>query len=301
MFVGGVLFPLGLIALVWTGGHLFTGNCLALCPGFMNGQLPRFRVFLVYLINWWGNFGGSAFVAFVIAYSGTWTQTEPLKSWAIEVGKEKMAETFLETYLRGLAANWMVTWAIWNGWVTGSDGGAKFLGIWFPGFALAAMGYEHSIADMFYVFTAQLAGAPISGLDFLVKSLLPATLGNFSAGFFFMGCTMWLTYDPRFKKDRSNGRFFLGTWWPAGTRFGGEVQQQSPAAEQQDATAVEEGRAGASPPPSLPVLMSGMSGLRVAPKGSSPPSSEPLLPGAMVATDNADGIRTGSGLEASRS
>jgi len=288
LFVGGVLFPLGLIALVWTGGHLFTGNCLALCPGFMNGTLPRFRVFLVYLINWWGNFGGSAFVVFVIAYSGKWAQTEPLKSWAQEVGKEKMAETFLETYLRGLAANWMVTWAIWNGWVTGKDGGAKFLGIWFPGFALAAMGYEHSIADMFYVFVAQLAGSDISGLDFLVKSLLPATLGNFFSGFFFMGCTMWLTYDPRFKTgyfDRSNGTYVLGIW------------RKAPPAQQQDASAAEEGRA--SPPPSLPVLMSGLSVLRVAPKPSSPPASEPLLPPASEPLQRvpelaSDTARTGS-------
>lgn len=63
----------------------------------------------------------------------------------------------------------------------------RLVGIWWPVMAFVAIGFEHSVANMFYIPTAILYGAPVGWGDFLLRNLLPATLGNIVGGAVFVG------------------------------------------------------------------------------------------------------------------
>jgi len=77
------------------------------------------------------------------------------------------------------------------------DIASKVLGIWFPVMAFVAMGFEHCVANMFFIPVAIFHGADISWFDFIVKNLIPATLGNIVGGALFVGTAYWYVYDKK--------------------------------------------------------------------------------------------------------
>ena len=83
---------------------------------------------------------------------------------------------------------------MWLGMSAKSTGG-KIIGIWFPVMAFVAMGFEHSVANMFFIPLAMFEGADISWMDFIVTNLIPATLGNIVGGSFFVGALYWFAYE----------------------------------------------------------------------------------------------------------
>jgi len=70
----------------------------------------------------------------------------------------------------------------------------KIWGIWFPIMAFVAIGFEHSIANMFFVPLGIFYGAPVTWGQFLLNNLLPSTLGNIIGGGFFVGTIYWWLY-----------------------------------------------------------------------------------------------------------
>lgn len=84
------------------------------------------------------------------------------------------------------------------------DGVSKILGVWFPVFAFTAIGFEHSIANMFYIITGMQVGAQVSVVQFVLSNEVPVTLGNFLAGFLCLGVVAWLSYDPRFQATQKD-------------------------------------------------------------------------------------------------
>merc|ERR1712150_99398 len=113
------------------------------------------------------------------------------------VAEGKVSHPFHVAFVRGLGANWLVCLAMWQG-MAGKDGISKILGVWFPVFAFTALGFEHSIANMFYIVTGMQVGADVSVSQFLPANELPVTLGNFFSGFVCLGLVAWMTYDARF-------------------------------------------------------------------------------------------------------
>jgi formate/nitrite transporter len=81
--------------------------------------------------------------------------------------------------------------------VASDDVTGKILGIWFPIMAFVALGFEHSIANMFFIPLGIFQGAQVTWTQFFVVNLIPVTLGNIVGGSFFVGFLYWYVYEHR--------------------------------------------------------------------------------------------------------
>jgi formate/nitrite transporter len=198
MLVGGAVFPVGLIAIVNFGGSLFTGNCMYIVPALLNREVRVGRVFGFLCVSWLSNFFGCLVFMYLISVPGEWVTQDPILSFWKALAKRKASLTFVKAFTRGIGANWLVCLALWQG-MAAKDGVSKMFGLWFPVFTFVAIGFEHSVANMFLVTNGIEIGGDVSVTDLLVANLLPVTLGNFVSGFCFMGLPAWVLYDPWFQ------------------------------------------------------------------------------------------------------
>lgn len=212
-FMGGSVFSVGLMLVVIAGAELFTGNCLIL-----TGVLARKVLIKGMLRNWlfvyFANFAGSVLLATIMYYSGLW-KVGHLKvgAAALTTAVEKVNLSFLEAFCRGIGCNWLVCLAVWLA-IAGKDTISKIFGIYFPIMAFVASGFEHSVANMYFVpiglfLKGNVAVVNAAGLAetinsltwsrFLIENLVPVTLGNIIGGAFFVGGVYYLAYA--LKKD----------------------------------------------------------------------------------------------------
>lgn len=185
-FLFGATFPLGLILVVVVGAELFTGNNAYFFPNILNKKQPLSHMLKNWGLVYVGNFIGAVFVAYVITYLTHIVSSEPYVNSVYNVAIGKTSHTFLVTFLKGIGANWLVCLAVWQGMAAKSTSG-KVLAIWFPVMAFVTMGFEHSIANMYFIPLAIFEGVDITWTTFLVKNLIPATLGNIVGGGLFVG------------------------------------------------------------------------------------------------------------------
>ena len=94
---------------------------------------------------------------------------------------------WITVFIKGIGANWCVCLAIWLA-LSAKSSGAKMFGCWLPVMAFVALGYEHSIANMFFIPCGMLEGAEVTPLQMVTANLIPATLGNIIGGALFVGC-----------------------------------------------------------------------------------------------------------------
>ncbi|RZT95849.1 formate/nitrite transporter [Ancylomarina subtilis] len=195
-FFFGAVFPLGLILCAIAGAELFTGNTAYFIPSVlskrMSVKVPLKNWTIVYI----GNFIGSIIVAYFLVYLTGVIMHSPSMDSAINIAIAKTSNPFYKTFLKGIACNWMVALAMWLAYAA-KDTTGKILGIWFPVMAFVAMGFEHCVANMFFIPVAIFHGADITWMDFIVKNLIPATLGNIVGGALFVGTAYWYAYDKK--------------------------------------------------------------------------------------------------------
>lgn len=183
--LSGLAFPVGLFLIVMFGADLFTGNNSLLIPGWHKGELSWVAVVRNWTFVWLGNFVGALlFTFFMVAVTGI-MDGEPYRSTVITIAQNKTSLTPLVTFFRGIGANWCVCLAVWMALAADSIG-AKALCVWIPVAAFVALGYEHCIANMFYIPCGMLAGADISWSAFGIN-LLFSTIGNIVGGALFVG------------------------------------------------------------------------------------------------------------------
>ena len=184
--VFGAFFPLGLILVAVAGAELFTGNTAYFIPVLMRGKLKINMLLKNWMIVFLGNFVGAILFALLFAYYTNLLAVDPWLSSTKDIGLAKVSSPFYVTLLKGIACNWLVALAMWLSFAAKNISG-KILGIWFPIMAFVAMGFEHSVANMFFVPTAIFYGADISWTSFLIDNLLPTTFGNIIGGAIFVG------------------------------------------------------------------------------------------------------------------
>ncbi len=213
--LGGLVFCLGLILVIVAGAELFTGNSL-LVMAYVSRKITLEQLLRNWAIVFVGNLVGALAVVFLIFLSGQWTAGESavgVKSLMIANGKVNL--TLWQALSRGILCNILVCLAVWLCF-SGRSVTDKILAIIFPITAFVALGFEHSIANMYFIpagllvkqipgmldaAQAALGGAPdlskltISG--FLIHNLLPVTLGNIIGGGFFVGAIYWFVYLRR--------------------------------------------------------------------------------------------------------
>ncbi len=193
-FVFGAAFPVGLMMVVMAGAELFTGNNAY----FMPNVLSKRQKWTAPLRNWGlgyvGNFIGAVFVAYFLTHLTEIVSNSPWTDTIFNIAKSKTSNPFYKTLLKGIGANWLVCLALWMG-MSAQHTSGKILGIWWPVMTFVALGFEHSIANMFFIPLAIFEGADITWKMFIVNNLIPATIGNIIGGAFFVGTLYWYAYE----------------------------------------------------------------------------------------------------------
>jgi formate/nitrite transporter len=192
--VTGGVFALGLILVVVAGSELLTGN-MALVPlAALNRRVSigrmSFSMFFVLI----GNLLGSLFVAYFLAKeTGVVTAAAPLARLDKIATAKAITESDWQIFLRAVGCNWLVCLAVWMA-LGADDVAGKVLAIFFPIMAFVAMGFDHVVANMFFLPAAIFAHAP--GIDWgnTLNNWLFAFLGNFVGAGIFVATTYWYLY-----------------------------------------------------------------------------------------------------------
>ena len=191
--LAGLAFSLGLVLVVVGGAELFTGNNLVVMAWadrkITTAQLAR-NWALVYVANLVGALG----TALMVLWSGTLgLGGGAVAQTAIAIAEAKVALGFTEALFRGILCNVLVCLAVWLSFAA-HDVPGKVLAIIFPISAFVALGFEHSVANMYLIPIAMLVGADGVTLAGFVANLVPVTLGNIVGGGVFVALIYWLIY-----------------------------------------------------------------------------------------------------------
>jgi formate transporter len=204
--MGGAAFSVGLMLVVIAGAELFTGNNL-MVSSVMSKEITFGTMMKRWSLVFLANFIGSILIVGLFYYSGLWkTGDGALGLAAVKIANTKVNLSFSEALVRGIGCNWLVCLAVWMALAARQIIG-KIFAIFFPIMAFVALGFEHCIANMFFIPTGILfmhhAALPgIQGMDlhsltwvnFLWKNLLPVTIGNIIGGTVFVGMSYWGAY-----------------------------------------------------------------------------------------------------------
>jgi formate/nitrite transporter len=192
--VTGATFSVGLMLVVIAGSELLTGN-MALIPL----AVLRRRASLAGLARNWtivlvGNLLGALFVAYFLAVqTGVLTADAPLaRLTAIAVAKAH-TETHWQVFLRGIGCNWLVCLAVWMA-LGAEDIGGKVLAIFFPIMAFVAMGFDHVVANMFFLPAAIFADVDGVTWGNTLLNWLFAGVGNLIGAVVFVGTSYWYLF-----------------------------------------------------------------------------------------------------------
>lgn len=177
---GAIGLPFGLTMVLTAGGELFTGNTALVTAAWLAGRASFGGLMRNWIASFAGNFVGSLLVVWLVASSGV--LVGPSAAAAIAIAKAKTSLTFGTAFARGIACNWLVCLAVWLA-SSARDMGGKFISVLLPISAFVAIGFDHSIANMFLIPMGMKAGASaVTIKSFLVANLLPVTLGNIVGG-----------------------------------------------------------------------------------------------------------------------
>lgn len=207
--IGGAVFPVGLIAIVLTGMSLFTGDTMLIPMGVFQKKTTWGRVANAWFWVYIGNFIGSLFWAYLMVVGpfskGGGPELTVFGQNAIAIAEAKVLPYIAagdiglwSSFMKGIACNLLVNVAILLALSSKAMIG-KFFGIWFPIMAFVSSGFEHCVANMYFIPAGIMLGAKITWAEFFMWNLIPVTIGNIVGGFLFIGAV----YFYSFKKELS--------------------------------------------------------------------------------------------------
>ncbi len=205
--IGGICFSVGLILVIVGGAELFTGNNLIIM-----GVASRTVTFKQLLKNWtvsyFGNFAGAIIIVLVMYLTNQWKLKDALLgATAVSIAANKVNLTFVEGFTRGMLCNALVCLAVWLSF-SARTVVSKVAAVIFPVTAFVASGFEHSIANMYFIPYAIMLknntkvitaleklspGIDLSHLNMLgfFGNLLSVTIGNIVGGTVVVGLVYW--------------------------------------------------------------------------------------------------------------
>jgi formate/nitrite transporter len=209
--LAGLTFSLGLVLVVVAGAELFTGNALLVIA--TASRRVRIRALLHnWLIVYVANFAGALLTTLFVYWSGMYESAGAGPGVrALEIAATKTSLGFREAVLLGVLANALVCLAVWLS-LSARSVADKVLAVVFPITAFVAAGFEHSIANMYFIpaglsikawapgsfwATAGVTAVDyptVTWRDFLVGNLLPVTIGNIIGGAVLVGLVYWFVY-----------------------------------------------------------------------------------------------------------
>jgi formate/nitrite transporter len=191
--LGGAAFSLGLILVVVAGAELFTGNNL-IVMAWASRHITGRQVLRNWLLVYLGNLLGTVATAWLVYQSGVLEiQGGVMTETAIAIADQKVALEFKQAFFRGILCNVMVCLAMWLCMGAHSVSG-KILAILFPITAFVSMGFEHSIANMYFLSLGYLLDSENVNVLSMTANLIPVTLGNIVGGSVLVALVYWLAY-----------------------------------------------------------------------------------------------------------
>ncbi|MDD1711866.1 MAG: formate/nitrite transporter family protein [Methanoregulaceae archaeon] len=217
--ITGAVFPVGLIITVLTGAELFTGDAMLAPMAAFIHKVSWAQVLKLWVFVYIGNFIGSIVYAYIMAYgpfisvnatTGALTATA-FGNRAITIASFKVQYVGMmgmwSAFLKAVGCNWLVNLAILLG-ICADDLIGKFFGIWFPIMAFVSTGFEHSIANMYFIsagiFTLPMANKTalvgtlgiqnLNWVGFWMNNMIIVTIGNIVGGMFFVGVLYWVAF-----------------------------------------------------------------------------------------------------------
>jgi formate/nitrite transporter len=191
--LGGLAFCLGLVLVIIAGAELFTGNNLIVIA-WSEKKITTAHLLRNWGIVYLGNLIGALTCAGFVHYSGTLDIANgAVAKTAINIAQGKVALSSSQAFVRGILCNALVCLAVWLCFAAHTVSG-KILAILLPISAFVALGFEHSIANMYLITVGMLQeGATITVIDF-VQNLIPVTFGNIIGGSIFVALGYWVCY-----------------------------------------------------------------------------------------------------------
>ena len=220
--VAGAIFPVGLMMIVLVGGELFTGDCLMIM-GCVHGKFSAAKMIKVLVVVYLSNFLGSVLFAELVNLSGQYSYTNGLMgAFTIKVAMGKVNLSFGAAFASGILCNIFVCMAVLMA-MAAKDIAGKVWAIFFPILAFIVSGYEHCVANMYYIPAGIFAAsnetyvarameaygytaaqlADLNWINFVVKNLIPVTLGNIVGGMLFVGLPLYLIHAQKLKADEA--------------------------------------------------------------------------------------------------
>ena len=206
--LSGAVFGTGLMLVVLAGGELFTGNSL-IVVSVLDRKVTIRAMLLNWLLVYIGNFVGSLCIAIMMFHSELFNSSDGLLGgMAIKIASYKTALPFHSAFFLGIMCNWLVCLAVWVSYGA-ADTAGKALTIFFIIGLFVTSGFEHSIANMYYIPAGIFAKqnpqwlsmsqvpadriANLNWFNFIVRNLIPVTLGNIIGGSGMVGVLYWLS------------------------------------------------------------------------------------------------------------
>lgn len=216
--LAGCIFPVGLMMIVLIGGELFTGNCLMLM-GVLDKKIRGVQMLRNLVVVFLSNLVGALLVDVLVFSSGQFDYTSgALGAYTIKVALAKATLPFGKAFTSGIMCNILVCGAILLA-AAAKDVTGKIFACFFPILAFVVAGYEHCVANMYYIPAGMLAA---TNADYMAKAeelygitaqqcealsvsgmlqnLLPVTLGNIVGGSVCLGCLCFFIYRKDWNK-----------------------------------------------------------------------------------------------------
>ncbi len=178
-FLRAAVFPVGLMLIILVGGELFTGNCL-MTFGCLNKKINLKNFISSISQVWFGNLIGSLFVVLLVYFSGMYKPDSTLANTVATVANAKVSLSFTQILLKGILCNILVALGVWFAY-TAKDTIGRLFGCWFPVMLFVLCGYEHCVANMFFLPLGALVDNSIT-ITKILSNIIPATIGNFIGG-----------------------------------------------------------------------------------------------------------------------
>jgi formate/nitrite transporter len=193
--LGGLAFSLGLVLVVVAGAELFTGNTL-IVMAWVDRKVTTQELLRNWSLVYVANFVGALGTAVLVTLAGTLDLGGgAVGRTAFTVAAGKTAIVWHEAFFRGVLCNGLVCLAVWLTFGA-RDVTGKIMAILLPISAFVALGFEHSVANMFFLPLALINGSPEVDVAGMVANLVPVTLGNVVGGGVLVGLAYWLCYRP---------------------------------------------------------------------------------------------------------
>ena len=234
-FAFGAVFPVGLVLVVLLGAELVTGNFAVLFFSFLNRRIRLWELLLAWVIVYFGNFLGSLAVAYFLGFLTDLFASEPYLTAVQAMAESKVNKDFGPLVLLGVGCNWLVCLAVVLA-MGARDVMSKIAAIWFPIQTFVTIGFEHCVANMSLVPIGLLYGADITFGEFIVRNLVPVTIGNILGAVLLVSLMEWFLFGI----DTSVWNLNL-----IGQCCHGNKKDDEKEVEKDDEHAVEEGRGAA--------------------------------------------------------